>query len=83
MKSIHAVHPQLTHNIQIAHLALHRIGVDLAHVVAAIRFTDVLQLQLPRFALGERDADAMVLSDDVILDGQNGLRTHAQPGDFK
>lgn len=27
-----------------------------------------------------RDGNAMVLGDDMILDAQNGLRVHAQPG---
>lgn len=74
---------KLTHNIQITHLALHRISVDLAHIVAAIRFAYVLQFQLPLLALVDRDTDAMVFRNDVILDGQNGLRFYAKPGDFE
>lgn len=63
-------------------MTLHGIAVDLAHVPSAVRLLDVLDPQLPDALLRVADPNAMVLRDDIVLDGEYGLRVHAQPGHF-
>lgn len=72
----------LTDNIQIGHLALHRIGVDLTHVPAHVRLLDFADFQYPLALLCVRDDHAMVFGDYVTLDGENCLRVDAQPGNL-
>lgn len=73
----------LTDHFQEAYLTLHRVAVYLTHVPAPVRLLDVLDPQLPNTLLRETDSDAMILCNDVVLDGEDGLRVHAQPGDFE
>jgi len=47
---------------------------------SAIRFLDIANFQLPDAMLRVGDCDAMVLGYDMVLDAQNGLRVHSQPG---
>lgn len=72
----------LTDHIQIRHLALHWIGVNLAHVPSHVRLLDVAYLQYPLAFLGVRDHHAMVLRDDVRLYGENRLGIHTQPSNL-
>lgn len=70
---------KLTDDVQVTHLRLHRIRVDLAHVPSLIGLLDFAYLQLPDFLLRVGDRNAMVLGDNVILNGQNRLCVDAQP----
>lgn len=70
---------RLTDHIQITHLALHRIGVNLTHVPAPVRLPDLFYVQIPRLVLAVSHSDPVVLSDHVTVDGEDGLRVHAQP----
>lgn len=72
----------LTDHFQEAHLTLHGVAVDLAHVPSSVRLLDVLDPQLPGAFLRVTDPDAMVLRDDMVLDGEYGLSVHAEPRNF-
>ena len=69
----------LTDNIEVAHLRLHRVGVDLAHVPSLVGLLHLANPQLPDLPLRVRDRNSMVLGDDMVLNRQNGLCVDAQP----
>lgn len=68
-----------TYNIQIPRLALHRIGVYLAHVPALIALPDISYPQLPGLLLRVQNSDALVFGDNMVLDRQDCLRIHPEP----
>lgn len=47
---------------------------------ATIRFVDIAYAQLPDAMLRVRDANAMILGDDMVMYAQYGLCVHTQPG---
>ena len=67
-------------HLQEAHLALHGVTVDLAHVPASVGLLHLPDAQLPDAFLRGTDADAVVLGDDLVLDGEDGLGVHPEPG---
>jgi hypothetical protein len=70
---------ELTHDVQVGQLVPHGVRVHLAHVPALVGLLDVLDAEHPVPFLRVRDAHAVVLRDDVALDGQDGLGVHTQP----
>lgn len=72
----------LTDHFQEAYLTLHGVAVDLAHVPSSVRLLDVLDSQLPGAFLRVTDPDAMVLRDDMVLDGEYCLGVHTEPSYF-
>lgn len=73
---------KLTDNIQVAHLRLHWISVDLTHVPALIRLFHVAYPQLPNLFFRVGDGNSMVFGDNMILNRQNCLCIDAQPRDL-
>ena len=55
-------------------------GVDLAHVAAAVRLLDVVDLQTPGVVLVVPDRDPRVARDDVVLHRQDDGRLQMDPG---
>lgn len=68
-----------TYNIQIPRLALHRIGVYLAHVPALIALPNISYPQLPGLFLRVQDSDALVFGDYMVLDRQDCLGVYSEP----
>lgn len=64
-------------------LVAHGVGVHLAHVPSLVRLLDVFDPEYPVPLLRVRDAHAVVLRDDVVLDGENRLGVYTQPRDLQ
>ena len=73
----------LADDVEVSDLALHGVGVNLTHVIAAIGFSDVLNVQIPGPVLGVGDRNPVVLGDHVTVNGQYCLRVHPLPGDLQ
>lgn len=63
-------------------MALHRVGVDLAHVPALVRFLDVLDAQLPDALLGVGHGNPLALGNYQRFDRQDRLGVHPKPRDL-
>ena len=60
----------LTDNVHVAHLVLHGVRINLAHVPALVRLLDVFDAEHPRPLIsGMGHTHPMVLRYDVTLDG--------------
>ena len=68
-----------TYDVQVSNLALHGVCVNLAHVPTPVCFTNVADVEVPCLVFAVGDADAMVLGDDMYVDGQYRLGVDPQP----
>lgn len=68
-----------TNDLQVSSLIHHGISVDLTHVFALVRLSDVPYVQVPCLVLGVSDGDAVILGDYVISYCQDGLSVDLQP----
>lgn len=66
----------LTNYIQVAHLTLHWVRVDLAHIPSPIRFPHVTYVQVPRPVFAVRHSDSVILGNNVAMDCQDRLCIH-------
>ena len=57
------------HHVQVGQLTHHGVGVDLTHVEARIMTLHTGNLQWPLIGLRVGDLDAMVLGDDMFIEG--------------
>ncbi len=69
----------LTDDLQEDLLTAHGICVDLAHVPASVVLVDLVDVQSPDLLVVVRQRHALVARDDVVVDGEDGLRVHAHP----
>ena len=71
--------PQLTYNVKVTNLTLHRVGVDLTHIPALIGLAHFPYVEVPSLELAVGHPDSVVLRDYVIMYRKNGLCVHSQP----
>ncbi|KAJ8883687.1 hypothetical protein PR048_015541 [Dryococelus australis] len=60
-------------------LLLHDVGVDLAHVAAAVRLLHLADVQPPRVVQVVRDCDARVVRDHLAVEREDRLVLRSQP----
>ena len=70
----------LTHNLHVARPVNHRVGVDLTHVPAPVALLGTVQVEVPLVLPRPGQRDPGVPGDDVVVDGENGLSVHPDPG---
>ena len=58
----------------------HRVGVDLTHVPASVALLGTVQVEVPLVLPRPGQRDPGVPGDDVVVDGENGLSVHPDPG---
>lgn len=62
-----------------AHLTLHWIRIQLAHIAASIILGDGLDVQIPGVLIQVADRDSWIVRNDVLVYGLNGFRVGLQP----
>lgn len=62
---------------------INNLNIIIKDAPSAIRLLNIPNFQLPDAVLCVRDGNAVVLGDDMVLDAQNGLSVHSQPGHFE
>lgn len=67
-------------HVEEADLTHHGVGVDLAHVESPVTGPDVSDAEVPMLVVVAGEGEARVLGDDSVVDGENGLRLHEDPG---
>lgn len=72
-----------THTLAGTHLALHRIGVQLAHVTAPVVLRHRLHVQIPCVLVGMGDGYARIVRDDVLVNGLDGFGVRLHPADLQ
>ena len=58
----------------------HRVRVDLTHVPAPVTLLGAVQVEIPLVLPRARQRDPGVAGDDVVVDRQDGLSVHPDPG---
>ena len=61
----------------------HGISVDLAHVLAPVLLSNALNVEVEGCVEVARDAHALVVGDDCIVDGLDGLGIGLDPPHLK
>ena len=61
----------------------HRVGVDLTHVPAPVALLDAVEVEIPLVLPGPRQGDPGVAGDHVVVDGEDGLGVHPDPGNLR
>lgn len=61
------------------YLALHRVCVDLAHVLAAVLLLHTAHVEVPGAVVRVRHGHAGVVRDHVVVDGLYRLRVRLHP----
>ena len=62
------------------YLAPHGIGVDLAHVVAAVAAVDVADVKSPRVQVAVHHRQSGVVGEDAVVHGQDPFVVGFDPG---
>ena len=70
----------LTHNLHIAGPVHHGVRVDLTHIPAPVTLLGAVQVEIPLVLTRPGQRDPGVPGDDVVVDGENGLSVHPDPG---
>ena len=68
-----------TDDFDVGFLEAHGVGVDLAHVPAAVRLVGVGDAQHPVAAVGLRQRQTVVARDHLVVDRQDRVRRHSNP----
>lgn len=66
-----------------SYLALHWVGVDLAHVAASVLLLHAPDVQVPGAEVVVRNGHAGVVCDDVVVNGLDGLGVRLHPADLQ
>lgn len=61
------------------HLTLHRVSVDLAHVLAAVLLLDALDVKVPGGVVAVGDGNTRVVRDHVLVNRLDRLRVRLYP----
>ena len=69
-------------NLEVASLAPHGVGVDLAHVPASVHLLDIGDVKLPLLVLSVGQGHSLVPRDDAVVDRHDGLGVHSHPGNL-
>lgn len=69
----------LTNDLQVSDLTDHRVGVDLAHVVAAVLLLDLAHVQQPGHGIVVGDAEPCQPRDHVPVYRQDHLAIDVDP----
>lgn len=64
---------------RITDLTLHGIGVQLAHVAAAVLLGDCLNMQIPGCGVRVADAHSTIVCYHLLVNGLNGFRVRFHP----
>ena len=59
--------------------ALHRVGIDLAHVGTSVYFLDIVDMEVPYFASFVRHRDPGIVRDHMIVNRLNCLIVRSNP----
>ena len=70
-------------HLQVSSPAPHGVRVDLAHVPAPVNLLGVGDVQLPLLVLSVRERHSLVPGDDAVVDGEDGLGVHPDPGNLE
>ena len=61
----------------------HRVCVDLTHVPAPVTLLDAVEVEIPLVLAGPGERDPGVAGDHVVVDGEDGLGVHSDPGNLR
>ena len=61
----------------------HGVGVDLTHVPATVALLDAVEVEVPLVLAGPGQGDPGVAGDHVVVDGEDGLGVHSNPGNLR
>ena len=61
----------------------HGVCVDLTHVPAPVAILDAVEVEIPLVLPGPGQRDPGVAGDHVVVDGQDGLGVHSDPGNLR
>ena len=61
----------------------HGVCVDLTHVPAPVTLLDAVEVEIPLVLPGPGQGDPGVAGDHVVVDGQDGLGVHSDPGNLR
>lgn len=67
----------------IKYLICHWVSVDLTHVLASILFLDISDVQAEGGDKVAADLNPVVVGDDVVVDGLNGLAVSLDPANLE
>ena len=70
-------------HLQVSPPTPHRVSVDLTHVVTSVNLLGVGDVQLPLLVLAVAQRHALVPRDDAVVDGEDGLGVHPDPGNLE
>ena len=70
----------ITLHLQVSSPAPHGVSVDLTHVVTSVSLLGVGDVQLPLLVFPVGEGDPLVAGDDAVVDGEDGLGVHPDPG---
>lgn len=65
------------------YLALHRIGVQLAHVAASVVLRHRFHVQIPRVLVGMRHGHPRIVRDNVLVYGLDRFCVRLHPADLR
>ena len=61
----------------------HGVGVDLTHVPASVALLDAVEVEVPLVLAWPGQGDPGVAGDHVVVDGEDGLGIHSNPGNLR
>ena len=70
-------------HLQVSSPAPHGVRVDLAHVPASVLLLHISNMKLPLLVLSVRERHSLVPGDDAVVDGEDGLGVHPDPGNLE
>ena len=61
----------------------HWVSVYLTHVPAPVALLDAVEVEIPLVLPGPRQGDPGVAGNHVVVDGEDGLGVHPDPGNLR